>query len=325
MHPKRQSQAEGIFDGMLPAGQSEVQPAAESAAGPAAGPAVRPSAGPAAGHPDSMPGRFALRSRRRLRLRRTSTGMIALLASVLVMCMPSAYTVESPGPTQDVLGRVSQGEVIAVSGATVHKDPGRLLLVTVSASGVPGYPVSNAQALVGWLDPQITVLPREAVVPVGQTTEEYKEESDREMSSSQDAAIQAAFAFLKRRGMDTSSIKVSMHVDDIGGPSAGMMYTLGLIDKLTEAEESGGRTIAGTGTIDKNGKVGEIGGIRLKMLGAKRDGATWFLAPAGNCDEVVGHIPAGLGVVKVSTLDEAYEALTAIGRGQTSNLAQCEA
>lgn len=325
MHPKRQSQAEGIFDGMLPAGQSEVQPAAESAAGPAAGPALRPSAGPAAGHPDSMPGRVALRSRRRLRLRRTSTGMIALLASVLVMCMPSAYTVESPGPTQDVLGRVSQGEVIAVSGATVHKDPGKLLLVTVSASGVPGYPVSNAQALVGWIDPQITVLPREAVVPVGQTTEEYKEESDREMSSSQDAAVQAAFAFLKRRGVDTSSIKVSMHVDDIGGPSAGMMYSLGLIDKLTEAEESGGKTIAGTGTIDKNGKVGEIGGIRLKMLGAKRDGATWFLAPAGNCDEVVGHIPAGLGVVKVSTLDEAYEALTAIGQGQTSTLAQCEA
>lgn len=79
-----------------------------------------------------------------------------------------------------------------------------------------------------------------------------------------------------------------MHVDSIGGPSAGMMYTLGLIDKLTPANESGGKTIAGTGTIDKDGKVGRIGGIELKMLGAKRDGATWFLAPASNCLDVAG-------------------------------------
>ena len=107
-----------------------------------------------------------------------------------------------------------------------------------------------------------------------------------------------------------------MHVDSIGGPSAGMMYTLGLIDKLTPANESGGKTIAGTGTIDKDGKVGRIGGIELKMLGAKRDGATWFLAPASNCSDVAGRVPDGLRDVKVATLDEAYQALVPSARGR---------
>ena len=98
-----------------------------------------------------------------------------------------------------------------------------------------------------------------------------------------------------------------------------------IIDKLTEADETGGKTIAGTGTIDAKGKVGAIGGIRLKMLGALRDGATWFLAPESNCNEVVGHVPQGLRVVKVSTLDEAYQALVAIGQGHTDGLAGCTA
>lgn len=104
-----------------------------------------------------------------------------------------------------------------------------------------------------------------------------------------------------------------------------MMYTLGLIDKLTPESESGGKTIAGTGTIDKKGNVGKIGGIQLKMVGAKRDGATWFLAPADNCSAVAGHVPDGLRDVKVATLDEAYRALVAIGKGQADDLPHCTA
>ena len=102
-----------------------------------------------------------------------------------------------------------------------------------------------------------------------------------------------------------------------------MMYALGLIDKLTPQDETGGKVIAGTGTIDAKGKVGEIGGICLKMLGAKRDGATWFLAPKGNCDDVAGHVPEGLRDVAVSTLDEAYDALVAIGEGKGASLPHC--
>ena len=143
------------------------------------------------------------------------------------------------------------------------------------------------------------------------------------MSSSQSAAATAAKRFLKALGYDVSGMKVSMHVDDIGGPSAGMMYTLGLIDKVTGEQLSGGKTIAGTGTMNAKGKVGAIGGIRLKMIGAKRDGATWFLAPESNCSDVVGHVPQGLHVVKVGTLDEAYDALVAIRDGKGGSLPQC--
>ncbi|NEG54200.1 YlbL family protein [Bifidobacterium platyrrhinorum] len=256
-------------------------------------------------------------------------GFAAVALCAVTLCLPSAYSTEWPGPTRDVLGTVGEGgdasEVIKVAGAATHKDSGRLLLVTISANGVPGYPLTNAETIWAWLDPQRVVMPREAVVPVGQTTTEYKEKSDKEMTSSQDLATKAALAFLAKRGVDTSGVKVSMHVDDIGGPSAGMMYTLGLIDKLTPRDETGGRTIAGTGTIDAKGKVGRIGGVRLKMIAAKRDGASWFLAPKGNCDEVASHVPAGLRDVRVSTIDEAYDALVAIGQGKGESLPHCAA
>ena len=95
-------------------------------------------------------------------------------------------------------------------------------------------------------------------------------------------------------------------------------------NKLSKYDITGGKVIAGTGTIDEKGNVGEIGGIRLKMIGAKRDGATWFLAPESNCDEVVGHIPNGMRVVKVATIDEALKALEVIRSGKdVNNLPAC--
>ena len=253
------------------------------------------------------------------------SGLIVAVCCVVVLMLPSAYVVQEPGPTQDVLGKASGKQVIAVSGVNTHRDSGKLLLVTVNASGVPGYPVSNAQALLAWANPKATVIPREAVFPVGQSAKDYAKESGRQMSSSQTAAVAAAKRFLSSHGYDVSGMKVSMHVDDIGGPSAGMMYTLGLIDKVTGEKLSGGKTIAGTGTMNAKGKVGQIGGIRLKMLGAKRDGATWFLAPQSNCSDVAGHVPQGLHVVKVATLDEAYDALIAIRDGKGGSLPTCVA
>ena len=177
---------------------------------------------------------------------------------VLVLIAPSAYVVQEPGPTQDVLGKVEGKQVIDVSGVKTHKDSGKLLLVTVNASGVPGYPVTNAQALLAWANPKAMVIPQEAVFPVGQSAKDYAKESNKEMSSSQNAAATAAKRFLKAHGYDVSGMKVSMHVDDIGGPSAGMMYTLGLIDKVTGEQLSGGKTIAGTGTMNAKGKVGAV-------------------------------------------------------------------
>ncbi|WP_136029961.1 YlbL family protein [Microbacterium sp. PF5] len=120
-------------------------------------------------------------------------------------------------------------------------------------------------------------------------------------------------------------IDVTIQLDNVGGPSAGMMFALGIIDTLTPGELNGGKDVAGTGTIDAEGDVGPIGGIRQKLYGARDAGADYFLAPASNCDEVVGHVPDGLQVIRTATLEESLAALDVIADGgDTSGLPTCE-
>ncbi|WP_423734763.1 YlbL family protein [Bifidobacterium simiarum] len=259
---------------------------------------------------------------------RYALGAIGAALCVILLLLPSGFVTEGPGPTRDVLGTVDDDgskSMIEISGAKTYRDSGKLLLTTVNSYGTRE-PAINAQVLWAWLNPKAGVLPREAVIPPGQTTESYLEKTRKQMTGAQDSAASHALAYLAKHDEgqgDVSKAKVTMHIDDIGGPSAGLMYTLGVIDRLTPVDESGGRTIAGTGTMEKDGSVGEIGGIRLKMIGAKRDGATWFLAPAGNCDEVVGNVPSGLRDVRVTNLDDAYRALKAIGQGKGDSLPHC--
>ena len=117
-------------------------------------------------------------------------------------------------------------------------------------------------------------------------------------------------------------VQVTIEIESIGGPSAGLMFSLGIIDKLTEADETGGERIAGTGTMDLTGAVGPIGGITQKLVGARDGGAEWFLAPSGNCAEVTA-VPDGLRVLAVGTLAEARVAVEAIGRGEADELETC--
>ncbi|NUS42809.1 MAG: PDZ domain-containing protein [Mycobacteriaceae bacterium] len=109
--------------------------------------------------------------------------------------------------------------------------------------------------------------------------------------------------------------KVHFNLTDIGGPSAGLMFSLAVVDKLSPGELSGGTFIAGTGTIDDQGKVGPIGGITYKMIAARQAGAITFLVPADNCSEAREHIPAGLRLVKVDTLPGAVSALESLSTG----------
>ena len=119
-------------------------------------------------------------------------------------------------------------------------------------------------------------------------------------------------------------IDVTIQLNNVGGPSAGMMFALGIIDTLTPGELNGGEQVAGTGTITAEGEVGPIGGIRQKMWGARDAGADWFLAPEANCDEVVGHIPGDLRVFSVEDLDDALAVLDAVsGGGDLDALPTC--
>jgi PDZ domain-containing protein len=130
-------------------------------------------------------------------------------------------------------------------------------------------------------------------------------------------------------GITTSStyrfpFTVKLQLADVDGPSAGMMFALGIIDELTPGALTGGAHVAGTGTICGDGTVGPIGGIVQKMYGAERAGATVFLAPASNCDEVVGHIPSGLHVYSVKRLPDALAVLKAVSaRASTTRLPTC--
>ncbi|MFB4270047.1 PDZ domain-containing protein [Nonomuraea sp. GTA35] len=111
---------------------------------------------------------------------------------------------------------------------------------------------------------------------------------------------------------------VDISVGDVGGPSAGLMFSLGILDKLTPGELTGGKKIAGTGTIVPTGEVGAIGGIAQKMIGAQDAGATIFLTPPGNCAEALQAAPDGLRLVRADTLHQAVLALDALrtGKGQ---------
>jgi PDZ domain-containing protein len=110
-------------------------------------------------------------------------------------------------------------------------------------------------------------------------------------------------------------IDVTIQLNNVGGPSAGMMFALGIIDDLTPGKLNGGKNVAGTGTITADGTVGPIGGIRQKLYGALDAGASYFLAPATNCDEVVGHVPSGLRVFSVKKLDDSLKVLSTISAG----------
>lgn len=118
-------------------------------------------------------------------------------------------------------------------------------------------------------------------------------------------------------------VDVQIHAGDVGGPSAGTMFALGIYDRLTPGALAGGQRIAGTGTISVDGEVGPIGGIHQKLYGARDGGADYFLAPAANCDEVVGHVPDGLRVVKISTFDDAVKSVQDIAAKKADSLPTC--
>ena len=113
----------------------------------------------------------------------------------------------------------------------------------------------------------------------------------------------------------SAEFEIEFGVTGVGGPSAGTMFAIAIIDKLTPGALTQGKIIAGTGTIDPDGNVGKIGGIQQKLIGARDAGAVLFLAPRGNCDEVIGHIPAGLTVAAIETLADAMDEIEAFNSG----------
>ncbi len=220
--------------------------------------------------------------------------------------------------TADVLGENKGEAVITVSGAPVRKTSGELRMTTIVATG-PDTDVSLSDVLDGWFRTDSAVMPRDSVYPSGDSVKEIERHNTQQMEQSQDAATEAALKFLGRSSKD---VKVDLKLSDVGGPSAGLLFTLGIIDKLdgdgNGGDLTGGRVIAGTGTIDADGSVGAVGGVSLKTQAARRDGATVFLVPKAECSDAKAELPSGLRLVPVTDLKGAVGSLKALETGKGS-------
>jgi PDZ domain-containing protein len=238
--------------------------------------------------------------------------VIALLAVAALAPLP--FTVAQPGSTVNVLGANGGKQVITISGSETRKTKGQLRMTTIAATG-PDATVRLGDVISSWFSTDRAVLPREAVY-VGDTTKEIEQHNADQMRESQNTATSAALGHLHKSPAD---VKVKLRLADVGGPSAGLLFSLGIVNKLDGdgrgGDLTGGRTIAGTGTIDARGKVGAVGGVPLKTQAAKRDGATVFLVPKAECDDAESEQPKGLRLIPVTTLDGAVQALRNLQTG----------
>ena len=336
--------------------------------------------------------------------RRTLT---LLLASVLALGMTLTaglarvpYVALAPGPTYNTIGLYEGKPVITVEGRKTYDEPGNLNMTTISVVTR----LTLVEALRGWFQRDLAVVPREVIYPPDRTDDEVREEEQAAFRGSQESATAAALKQLgvpgklqvlvekvsgeapasgklkpddqlvaidgtavtggrqlreligrrtpgqpvkvayvragKRAevtlvtaatrnddgttrpviGVETREqtdfpVKVKISLGEIGGPSAGLMFALGIIEKLGPESLTGGRFIAGTGTIDVDGAVGPIGGISQKLIAAREKKATVFLVPAANCAEAVQSLPVGLTLVKVETLKGALGELQRLRSG----------
>ena len=238
------------------------------------------------------------------------------LALILVISLfiPLPFAIVLPGPATDVLG-----PVVKIPTRYTNKVPapsGKLMLTTVSVS-TPDAQVFGLEVLLRWMQADGVVVPRSVVYEPNVDAKEVKKAGLAEMDGSQDNAIVAAFNYLNAnepalapflRSGELTSRQIKFDIPNTGGPSGGLIFALGIVEKLDSAQLVNGRLIAGTGTINKKGEVGPIGGIEDKLIGAKRAGATLFLAPIDNCIDIT-NIPNGLQILAVSTLAEAVTLL----------------
>lgn len=337
----------------------------------------------------------------------------AVLA-VLLICaftlIPVPYVMLSPGPMYNTIGTINGVELIQISGTTTYPSTGQLDMVTVDERGGPSGPMSLPEAFIGWLSPDLRVVPEEFLYSPNVSAQDAKDQSAAQFTSSQSKAIAASMGYLKlpvtvetfvaqlvpdgpaqghlqvgdviekvdgtpikapeevppivkahkpgstvmfsikRTGqpMDVSVVTapsptdpanayigitvggeytapfpITFGLEDVGGPSAGLMFSLGIIDKLTPGDLSGGKAIAGTGTIDTDGSVGPIGGIEQKLISARNNNIELFLAPADNCEAAAAADSGDVTIAKISTLSEAVSVIEKFRSGST-DFAQCK-
>jgi PDZ domain-containing protein len=328
----------------------------------------------------------------------TAGVVLLVLFGVLGTTLPVPYVAQVPGPTFNTLGDIEGKPIISIEGRERNDVEGNLNLTTV---GVSRGGLSLVQAVRGWFDDEVSVVPEESVYPPDRSVEDTRRANREAFLTSEQAAQTVALGRLgypvkvvvqglaedspsggalqegdaleavdgvptpdtdalndvlqsipggstvtvsytrlgepgtasvttrPAEGRDGSLLgitileqpsapfDVDIQVEDVGGPSAGLMLTLGILDLVGDDDLTGGAVVAGTGTIDTEGTVGPIGGIPLKMVAAREIGAELFLVPAGNCAEAAAAPDPGFPLARVATLDDALEALADVEAGRT--------
>ena len=246
--------------------------------------------------------------------------VVALIATAALAPLPFSLT--QPGMTANVLGENKGEPVITITGAETRKTKGQLRMTTIEATG-PDASVGLGDVIDSWFRTDRAGLPRDAVYPSGEDTKEIEQHNTEQMEQSQDTATEAALNYLD---LDPAKVKVDLELANVGGPSAGLLFSLGIVDKLdgdgSGGDLTGGRVIAGTGTIEADGKVGPVGGVGLKTQAARRDGATVFLVPEAECSDAKSELPEGLRLIPVTTLKGAVDSLIALEKG-TGKVPSC--
>ncbi|MFK0114410.1 PDZ domain-containing protein [Streptomyces sp. NPDC090994] len=210
-------------------------------------------------------------------------------------------------------GELHAGDVIkSVDGTTVKQPADVAELVTKHKPGE---------------DVVFTVVPakEQAAAEKENRTATTTEKVTITTTASDDTGEKRAIVGISAGTDHTFPFSIDIKLADVGGPSAGLMFALGIYDKLTPGDLTGGEFVAGTGTIDDDGTVGPIGGIEMKTVGARDKGARYFLTPADNCAAAAEDTPDGLTLVKVKTIDDALDALKDIRSGDTDALPSCTA
>ena len=220
---------------------------------------------------------------------------------------PLPFVVIMPGGATDVLDKV-----ISINSENSYKPNGSLYLLAIRVTS-PGAAMFSGEIVYGWLNGDQRIFPRSVIYPDHVSSQVLNKEAETDMTTSQDKAKTVALAYVKKNYPELPSIDpslITLDVKNTGGPSGGMIFTLGVIEELTPQDLLRGRKVAGTGTIEVSGKVGPIGGIDEKLIAAHRAGATIFLAPQSNCSEITS-VPNGLTLYAIRTIDDAVKALSA--------------
>ena len=250
------------------------------------------------------------------RLVTVTLGIFFTLAAVA----PLPFSIVLPGEAQNIFKGV-----ITFKDLTNYPASGRVDLMSIRVTNPDAW-IVGPELVYSWISGDRAVYPKSSIYPPGTSTEEENKQAKADMVKSQDTAIVAAVNYLqshpeimattKAQGIDRANLldtkKIIFKTGETGGPSGGLVFSIGLVELLTEKDLLQKRHIAGTGTITARGIVGPIGGINEKIMSAQKVGATVFFAPVDNADEI-SNVPDGIKVITVATLAQAINYLERSG------------